>query len=62
MVEYSPANEQVEMVTRAPDALIVAVPKAEVKEHWLWAEYPVNNSNENIRKYNFFINTVWLKK
>jgi len=61
-VEYSPAKEQVEMVTMDPVGLIVADPKEEAKVHWLWAEYPVNNSNENTRKYNFFINTVWLNK
>jgi hypothetical protein len=62
MVEYSPAKEQVEIVTIPPPGLIVAVPKAEAKLHWLWAAYPVNNSIGNNRKYNFFINTVWLNK
>jgi hypothetical protein len=34
-VEYSPAKEQVEMVTTPPAGSIVAVPKAEAKVHWL---------------------------
>ena len=62
IVEYSPANEQVEMVTIELLAGIVAVPNAEVKRHWLWAAYPVNNSIGNNKKYNFFINIVWLNK
>ena len=33
MVEYSPANEQVEIVTSAPIGLIVAVPNEEVLVH-----------------------------
>lgn len=35
IVEYSPANEQVEMVTIELLAGMVAVPKAEAKLHWL---------------------------
>jgi hypothetical protein len=56
-VEYSPAKEQVEMVATEPVAGMVTVPKLEVKRHWLWVAYPVNSSNGNNKKYNFFINS-----
>jgi hypothetical protein len=60
IVEYSPAKEQVEIVTVVPDALIVADPKLEVLVHWLWAVYPANKRHENSKKYNFFISKIWL--
>jgi hypothetical protein len=61
-VEYSPAKEQVEIVTTAPEGSIVADPNEEAKVHWLWAVYLVSNSNDRTKKYIFFINTVWLNK
>jgi hypothetical protein len=48
------------MVTGVALVGATADPKEEAFVHWLWAEYLVSNSNENTRKYIFFINTVWL--
>ena len=62
IVEYSPANEQPEIVTIELLAGIAADPKALPKAHWLWAEYLVNNSTVSTKKYIFFINIVWLIK
>lgn len=56
-VEYSPAKGQVEMVTNAPDGLILALPKAFEFVHWA---FPIKLISKKpiMNKIVFFINVV----